>query len=263
MKPSTEQTESGGLASFACELADLARPMAMEYFRRNIPVEQKADLSPVTHADRSIEASMRALIEKTYPGHGIFGEEHGASHLDSKHVWVLDPIDGTKSFVTGMPIFGTLIALLEDGRPVLGVISIPPTGELWIGRDGQATQFNRVACHTSTCTGLADALAYTTSPDNFDAAGLKVFDRVSSLSAMRRYGGDCYCYGLLASGHIDVVMEMNLQPYDFMALVPVIEGAGGVITDWQGQRLHLGSDGYVVATSTPELHAEVLETIGA
>ena len=199
MRSGTEQTEYGGLASFACRLVELARPMAMAHFRRNIPVEQKADMSPVTHADRAIEAAMRALIEETYPGHGILGEEHGTSNLDSAHVWVLDPIDGTKSFVTGMPTFGTLIALLEDGRPTLGVISIPPTGELWIGRDGEATMFDGVACHTSACSRLADALAYTTSPDNFDEAGLKVFDHVSSLAAMRRYGGDCYCYGLLAS----------------------------------------------------------------
>ncbi len=263
MQSGTEQTEAGGLASFACVLADLARPMALEHFRQNIAVEHKADLSPVTYADRSIEAAMRALIEKTYPGHGILGEEHGTSNIDSAHVWVLDPIDGTKSFVTGMPTFGTLIALLEDGRPTLGVISIPPTGELWIGRDGEATLFNRVACHASACARLADALIYTTSPDNFDAAGLEMFDRISNRAAMRRYGGDCYCYGLLASGHIDAVMEMNLQPYDFMALVPVIEGAGGVISDWQGQALHLGSDGYVVAAATPDLHAEILETLCA
>jgi histidinol phosphatase-like enzyme (inositol monophosphatase family) len=244
-------------------LADLARPMALEHFRQNIAVEQKADLSPVTYADRAIEAAMRALIEKTHPDHGILGEEHGTSNIDSARVWVLDPIDGTKSFVTGMPTFGTLIALLEDGRPTLGVISIPPTGEQWIGRDGEATLFDSVACHTSTCTKLADALVYTTSPDNFDVAGLKAFDRVSSQAAMRRYGGDCYSYGLLASGHIDAVIEMNLQPYDFMALVPVTEGAGGVITDWQGGRLHLGSDGHVVAAATPELHAEILEALCA
>lgn len=263
MQLGEKPTDADALVDFACVLADLAQPMSLEYFRQKLSVELKADLSPVTLADRCIETAMRERIQQTYPGHGVFGEEHGKANMGSAHVWVLDPIDGTRSFVTGMPTFGTLIAHLENGFPTIGVISIPPTGERWVGRAGEVTRFGGAACRVSNCMSLADALIYTTSPDNFDAAGLALFDRVTKQSAMRRFGGDCYCYGLLASGHIDAVIEMNLEPYDFMALVPVVEGAGGVITDWEGQALRLGSDGHVVAAATPALHAEILETMRA
>ncbi|WP_373049658.1 histidinol-phosphatase [Thalassovita aquimarina] len=252
----TPDTET--LTAFACGLADLAAPISLAYFRTPLDVERKADLSPVTQADRAVEAAMRQRIAEAFPSHGIFGEEHGNANLDSAHVWVLDPIDGTKSFVTGMPTFGTLIAYLEEGVPTVGVISIPPTAECWVGRAGEATQFGDKACRSSGCRRLSDASVYTTSPDSFDAQGLAAFEKVTAGAALRRFGGDCYSYGLLASGHVDAVIEMNLQPYDFLALVPVVEGAGGVITDWQGRPLGLGSDGRVVAAATAALHAEIL-----
>ncbi|MGC9367951.1 MAG: histidinol-phosphatase [Paracoccaceae bacterium] len=261
MQRLNEAPDAEALVAFACGLADLAAPMSLEFFRTPLDVETKADLSPVTRADRAIEAAMRERIAETFPSHGIYGEEHGNANLDSTHVWVLDPIDGTKSFVTGMPTFGTLIAHLEEGVPTVGVISIPLTGECWVGRAGDATQFLGKACRTSGCTRLRDANVYATSPDNFDAHGLEVFEYVTAGAAMRRFGGDCYSYGLLASGHVDAVIEMNLQPYDFLALVPVVEGAGGVITDWEGRPLGLGSDGHVIAAATPALHAEILGAI--
>lgn len=253
--------ETARLAQFAEGLADVTDAMAMTYFRKPLDIEAKDDDSPVTQADRAIEAEMRQQITQAFPTHGILGEEQASARLDSSHIWVIDPIDGTKSFLSGMPTFGTLIACLTDGSPELGVISIPPTGERWTGQRGQPTALNGTACQTSGRTALAEAILYTTSPDNFDATGLTQFDRLSEKAGMRRFGGDCYGYGLLASGHVDLLFEMNLHPYDYMALIPVVEGAGGVITDWQGQPLTLASDGKVIAAASPTLHAEALAAL--
>ncbi|TDK51241.1 histidinol-phosphatase [Antarcticimicrobium luteum] len=249
------------LARFADELADVTDAMAMSYFRKPLDVERKADQSPVTLADRAIEAKMRERIAQKFPAHGILGEEHENTRLESAHIWVLDPIDGTKSFISGMPTFGTLIACLSDGAPELGVISIPPTGERWMGLHDKPTTLNGTPCHTSGRTRLADATLYTTTPDTFDAAGSGKFEALSGQVGMRRFGGDCYAYGLLASGHVDLVFEMGLHPYDYMALVPVIEGAGGVITDWQGGPLGLHSDGHVIAAASAALHQEALAAL--
>ncbi len=252
------ETDSAMLARFADGLANMTDAMAMTYFRKPLDVERKPDLSPVTEADRAIEAAMRERITQQFPTHGILGEEHENARLEAKHVWVLDPIDGTKSFVTGMPTFGTLIACLADGRPEVGVISIPPTGERWVGLRQGASTLNGVPCRTSGQTRLAEATLYTTSPDTFDDAGRSKFELLSQQVGMRRFGGDCYVYGLLASGHVDLVFEMNLHPYDYMALIPVVEGAGGVITDWSGRPLGLDSDGHVLAAASAALHAEAL-----
>lgn len=261
MQIPTMLPETDVLARFADGLADVTDAMAMTYFRKPLDVERKADLSPVTRADRAIETAMRDRIAERFPDHGIFGEEHENARLDAQHIWVLDPIDGTKSFVSGMPTFGTLIACLSDGVPEIGVISIPPTGERWMGGRGKTSTFNGLPCRTSARTSLADATLYTTSPDTFDPDGLQKFEALSCKVAMRRFGGDCYAYGLLASGHVDLVFEMDLHPYDYMALVPVIEGAGGVITDWTGQALGLLSDGRVLAAANPALHAEALAAL--
>lgn len=249
------------LENFANQLADLAVSPSLEFFRHPLDIERKADASPVTIADRRIETILRDSIAARFPDHGIFGEEHGAQGLSNRYVWVIDPIDGTKSFITGMPTFGTLIACLDNGRPVAGVISIPPTGERWSARVGGATMFGDGHCATSQCTRLSDARLYTTSPDAFDAPGLAQFEAISTRAAMRRFGGDCYSYGLLASGHVDAIIEMDLHPYDYMALVPIIGAAGGVITDWQGAPLGLDSTGQVVAAATHELHREILMQI--
>lgn len=249
------------LAQFANGLADVTDAMAMSYFRKPLDVERKADLSPVTQADRAIETAMRERIAQEFPNHGVLGEEHEDARLDATHVWVLDPIDGTKSFVSGMPTFGTLIACLSGGTPELGVISIPPTGERWVGVRGSGSTLNGKPCRTSSRSRLAEATLYTTTPDMFDAAGLANFETLSDKVGMRRFGGDCYAYGLLASGHVDLVFEMDLHPYDYMALVPVVEGAGGVITDWCGQALGLHSSGHVIAANSPALHAEALAAL--
>lgn len=261
MQNATTAPETEKLARFADGLADMTDAMAMSFFRKPLEVECKADLSPVTQADRAIEAAMRERISREFPTHGILGEEHEDDRLDAAHVWVLDPIDGTRSFVSGMPTFGTLIACLCEGRPEIGVISIPPTGERWIGQRGQPTTLNGQFCRTSGRSRLTQAILYTTTPDIFDAAGRARFEALSGKVGMRRFGGDCYAYGLLASGHVDIVFEMGLHPYDYMALVPVVEGAGGVITDWAGKPLGLHSDGYVLAAANRALHAEALAAL--
>ncbi|EAQ02148.1 Inositol monophosphatase family protein [Pseudooceanicola batsensis HTCC2597] len=261
MQSPTTFRETEILAQFAGDLAEVTDAMAMSYFRKSLEVEHKADASPVTQADRAIEAAMRERINSRFPTHGILGEEHEDARLDAEQVWVLDPIDGTKSFMTGMPTFGTLIACLSGGRPEVGVISIPPTGERWMGVRGRTTTLNGEPCRASGRVALAEATLYTTTPDTFDSAGHAKFEALSAKVGMRRFGGDCYAYGLLASGHVDIVFEMNLHPYDYLALVPVVEGAGGVITDWNGKSLSLQSDGRVIAAASAELHRSALAAL--
>ena len=248
-------------AGFAAELADAARPIALRWFRTPLDIERKGDESPVTIADRAIEDELRARIRAAYPDHAILGEERGQEG-SGRYTWVIDPIDGTKSFITGLPLFGTLIALADAGRPVLGVIDAPATGERWVGT-AAGTSFGNAPARASGCRSLAEARLYTTSPDFFDAATWPRYDALSRRAAFRRFGGDCYPYGLLASGHCDLVIEASLQPYDFMALAPVVEGAGGVITDWEGRPLTIASGPRVIAAATRELLDEVLGLLNA
>ena len=248
--------------AFAQRLADAARPIALRYFLRPLAVETKSDASPVTVVDREIETELRRLIRAEHPAHGILGEEFGAQE-GSEYTWVLDPIDGTRSFICGNPLFGTLIALLHDGTPVLGVIDIPALGERWTGAAEMPTLFNGAAARTSACARIADARVSTTTPDSFSPEDWTRYERVSRMCATRRFGGDCYAYGLLASGHCDLVIEAGLQPYDHLALVAVIEGAGGRVTDWRGNALGPGSDGRVVAASTTALWEQALEALAS
>lgn len=245
--------------NFAERLADIARDLARAHFRAIKEYERKADSSPVTEADRAIEAAMRSAIEEHYPGHGILGEEMGRLQ-GGRELWILDPIDGTKSFLTGMPLFGTLIAYLEDNVPRLGMIEMPALGERWSAALG-VTAFDGSACQASDCRSISDARIATSSPDVFAPADWERYDRMSRGAALRRFGGDCYMYGLLASGYCDVVVEAGLMPYDYMALVAVVEGAGGVISDWQGNPLTIDSDGRVIATANARLHAQVLDAL--
>lgn len=247
---------------FMADAADAARNIAMEYFRSPLLVEDKADSSPVTVADRSIEQLLRSRITQQFPDHGIFGEEEDPVNLSSREIWVVDPIDGTKSFVTGHPLFGVLMAMIQDGMICLGQIDMPALKERWQGCVGVASTFNGSVCRTSSQSRLADAFVYTTDPRTFEGAAIDVFEIIAAKARLVRFGGDCYNYGLLASGHCDLVIETGLQPYDFLPLVPIIEGAGGVITDWAGQQLHLHSEGHVVAAATHELHSEVLLHLG-
>ena len=242
--------------ALAHRLADRAGEIQRRYFRSPVSVETKADQSPVTIADREAEAAMRELIAAACPGHGILGEEHGRERTDAEFVWVLDPIDGTKSFITGRPLFGTLIALAHAGRPVLGVIDQSILHERWVGLAGGGAVHNGRPIRVRPCPRLDDAVLFSTSPCLFKAgAETAAFDRVADRVRLPMFGGDCYAYGLLAMGFADLVVEAGLQPYDFMALVPVIEGAGGLVGDWQGRPLALDSPGQVLAAGDARVHA--------
>ena len=247
------------LAIFAEALADAARTVARREFRAPFDVHYKSDGSPVTRADREVEATLTALIRERFPRHAVLGEEFGRSGAaDARWRWALDPIDGTRNFVTGRPLFGTLIAFLEGDRPILGVIDAPVLGERYVGSAGEPTRFNGRPCRTSECARLADARVSATTPDLFDSEELVAFDDVSFAARLRTFGGDCYQYALLASGHLDLLVEAQLAPHDLLALAPVVTGAGGVITDWKGDPLTARSGGRILAAATPELHEEAL-----
>lgn len=251
------------LARFAEDVAHRGGQRALDFFRQRVAIEAKADRSPVTAADRAAEQLMRAAIAERFPDHAILGEEFGTEGGREAPLWIVDPIDGTRSFVTGSPLWGTLVGLVTAGRPRLGVIEAPALGERWLGIAGQGTWFadarqRRVPARTSDCRELARARFYTTSPDYFDHLEKSRLEALTSGVGIVRYGGDCYSYGLLALGHVDLVVESQLEPYDFLPLVPVVEGAGGVMTDWEGASLDRASGGQVIAAATPELHAAAL-----
>ena len=227
-------------------LADAAGAAIRPWFRRPFLVETKEDFSPVTIADREAEAAIRALLDEHRPGDGVIGEEYGEDRPDADRVWVLDPIDGTRAFVAGRPLFGTLIALLEDGVPVLGVIDQCIAGDRWLGGRGQPTTLNGRQAHVRACEGVGGAHLATTSPWLFGGDAAR-FERVRLAARDTLLGGDCHNYGQVAAGHLDLVVESGLKIYDWAALVPVVTGAGGVMTDWAGAALRQGSDGRVVA----------------
>ncbi|MCB1490721.1 MAG: inositol monophosphatase family protein [Rhodobiaceae bacterium] len=240
-----------------CTASDIPR----RHFRKWVGIETKADESPVTIADRDTERALRDAIAVRFPDHAIFGEEFGRSG-DSRYTWIIDPIDGTKAFITGLPLYGMLVALLEDERPVLGIVRMPELGEAYVGAGGRAWRHNDTAISTSPTRTLKDATLYLCEPNRMLAEEPDVFARLLSEPRLTRMSYDCYPHALLASGHIDATVDYGLQPYDYFPLVPLIEGAGGIITDWEGQKLTLASDGRIVAAATPDLHAELLALIG-
>jgi histidinol phosphatase-like enzyme (inositol monophosphatase family) len=249
------------LIDLAEALADAAGGVVRRYFQTGIEADDKADQSPVTLADREAESVMRALIAARAPEHGIIGEEHGRENAGAEHVWVLDPIDGTKAFLTGKPLFGTLIGLLHRGVPVLGIIDQPVLGDRWLGVAGRPTTRSGRAARVRPCAGLGQARLSTTGPQYFSEEKRRAFERVAGQVKLLSYGGDCYQYGLVASGSIDVVIESGLKLHDFAALVPVVTGAGGVMTDWQGRALDANSEGDVVAAGDARVHAAALEAL--
>jgi inositol-phosphate phosphatase/L-galactose 1-phosphate phosphatase/histidinol-phosphatase len=249
----------------ALDLAIAAREVTLAHFRTAVTVEAKDDDSPVTLADREAEAAMRAILGERFPNHGILGEEHGTERADAEYVWVLDPIDGTRSFIIGDPEYGTLIALTRQGKPVLGIIDMPALEERWLGVAGRATVFRdprrgEIAIATRPCPALSKATMRVTDPFGY-GEDAPAFERLSGAVATRRFSGDCYNYGQVASGFVDLVAESGLGTYDFCALVPVIEGAGGLITDWSGKPLSLWSDGRVLAAGDAACHSEALNLL--
>lgn len=251
------------LVALAHDLADAARPIATRYFRTQVTVDDKSDQSPVTIADREAETAMRELLTRHVPQHGVFGEEHGAVRTDAEYVWVLDPIDGTKAFITGLPIFGTLIALFHRGVPVLGIIDQPILRERWLGVAGERSTFNGRPISVRTCPRIADAYMYSTAPGMFPEKLAGAHRTLRKQVKNFRWGGDCYAYGLLALGHVDLVVEASLKLYDYAALIPVIQGAGGLVTDWQGGTLGMHSDGAVLAAGDASLHRAAIEVLSA
>src|SRR5215469_7743935 len=232
--------------SLANELADTAGAVIRPYFRTPLAVDDKADLSPVTAADRAAERAMRDLITARFPTHGIIGEEYGREREDTEFVWVLDPIDGTKSFISGVPLFGTLIALAQRGKPILGIIDQPISRERWIGAAGRPTTHNGAPISCRACPTIAQATIFATTPDMFEGADAAAFARAAGAAKLVRFGADCYASGLVALGFADLVIEASLNTYDFGPMGPIVEGAGGVVTDWQGRPLDLASDGRVI-----------------
>ncbi|MFF7709375.1 histidinol-phosphatase [Pseudomonas sp. NPDC007930] len=246
------------LRAFAETLAQAAADAALPHFRTRHAVENKLEhgFDPVTLADQGAEQAMRELIHAQYPEHGIFGEEYGQEPGTSPLTWVLDPIDGTRAFITGLPLWGTLIALNDGQAPVLGMMSQPFTGERFVGTP-EGAWLGEQRLRTRACARFEDAVLMSTSPQLFDIPSRKaVFERLAGQARMTRYGGDCYAYCMLAMGLVDVVIEDNLKPYDVQALIPIIEGAGGRMTAWDGGTAQKG--GAVVAAGDPALHAWLL-----
>ncbi len=253
-------------AAFVDQLASVSGDTILPFFRTALAVENKSrgdgSFDPVTAADRAAEVAMRTLIHRTFPEHGIVGEEYGNENAQAEYVWVLDPIDGTKSFISGMPIWGTLIALTRLGEPVFGLMHQPFMGERFAG-DGGGARYRGPAgereLRVRPCAKIEDAVVYTTSPRLMHSADRKTFSRVEDKARLSRYGGDCYAYCMLAAGHIDAVIETELKPHDVMALIPIVTGAGGIITTWDGKPAKAG--GRIIAAGDKRVHAAALKML--
>jgi myo-inositol-1(or 4)-monophosphatase len=252
-------------AAFVQELATVSGETIRPFFRTALGVENKSPsggFDPVTAADRAAEAAMRALIKKTFPAHGILGEEFESERPDAEYVWVLDPIDGTKSFICGLPAWGTLIALTRRGEPIYGMMHQPFTREQFTG-DGSGASYRGPAgdrvLRTRGCGSLNDAVLLTTSPLLMREDDRRAFRRVEEFVQLSRYGGDCYAYCMLAAGHVDLVIETELKPYDVLPLIPIIEGAGGIVTTWDNGRPHAG--GKIIAAGDKRAHAQAMDVL--
>lgn len=252
-------------AAFVDELATVAGDAILPFFRTALSIENKklkGSFDPVTAADRAAETAMRALIRKHFPAHGIVGEEFEDVKSDAPYTWVLDPIDGTKSFIAGMPVWGTLIGLCKNDVPVYGMMAQPFIRERFTG-DGASAKYRGPAGERKLmarkCTGLADALMFTTSPHLFAAEEKEGYDRVEKEVRLPRFGGDCYSYCMIAAGYADLVVEAGLDAYDIIPLIPIIEGAGGIVTNWSGESAAKG--GRIVAAGDPRVHEAALKLL--
>jgi myo-inositol-1(or 4)-monophosphatase len=252
-------------SAFIGRLATASGETILPFFRTSLSIDDKSqthDFDPVTEADRAAEAVMRRLIKANFPRHGIVGEEFGNEDVEAEYVWVLDPIDGTKSFIAGFPIWGTLIGLLHRGTPVFGMMHQPFIGERFSGDNGQARYqgpSGERRLSVRRCASLKEATSYTTSPLLMNERDRATFGRIEQAVRLSRYGGDCYSYCMLAAGHLDLVVETELKPYDIAPLIPIITGAGGVVTSWDGGPAQGG--GRIVAAGDPRLHEAALKLL--
>ena len=248
-------------ADFMRRIASAAAAETLPRFRQSGVVTNKlaAGFDPVTEADQEAERAIRALINAEFPDHGILGEEHGSENTSNSHVWVIDPIDGTRAFISGLPVWGTLVGLTVDGDAVAGLMSQPFTGELFYA-DGSGSHYEgpggprRLSVRKTAA--LSEATLFTTSPALFKGEMRNRYDRLESQVRLARYGTDCYAFAMVAAGQVDVVIDPGLKPYDIVALIPIIEQAGGVVTTLDGGPAENGGD--VIAAATPELHAAAI-----
>src|SRR5437870_2481887 len=247
---------------FVNELATVSGETILPFFRTALSVADKGrvgSFDPVTAADHAAETAMRNLIHRTFPDHGIIGEEFGSERADADYVWVLDPIDGTKSFISGMPAWGTLIGLLRQGEPVFGIMNQPFIRERFSGDSGRAHYSGPAGkrdLRVRSCPRLEEAVLFTTSPLLMNGSDRVIFSRVENAVRLSRYGGDCYAYCMLAAGHVDLVIETELKPYDVLPLVPIIAGAGGIVTTWENGPPHAG--GRIIAAGDTRVHVAAL-----
>lgn len=250
--------------AFLDEVAEASGAAIRPYFRAHGEVEDKgsasgAKIDPVTVADRAAEVAIRTLIERHYPDDAILGEEFGEKRGTSGRRWIIDPIDGTRSFVTGLPLWGTLVALVDESGPLIGMMDQPIMGERFFG-DGEQALLNGEAIETRTVSGLAEATLMCTDPAMMETAGeIAAFAEIENLVPMTRFTGDCYGYCMLADGFADILVESGLKTYDIQALIPIVEGAGGLITDWHGEPVLAG--GRVVTSGCKAVHAEALKIL--
>lgn len=247
--------------AFAHALADAAGSISLSYFRHPLDTQWKKDASPVTLADVETEAHLRAMIAARYPDHAVLGEEAGMSG-DSPWRWIIDPIDGTRSFMAGFPVYATLIALCYEEIPLIGIIDMPALGERFAAAADVQTTLNGKPVRTRALP-LEQALLYSSAPDMFGAGQFARREKVAQACAQSRYGGDAYLYGMLAAGWIDMVIEADMKAHDFMPLVPIVEQAGGIISDWQGNPLHTGSGGEILACANRALHQQALALLNS
>ncbi|MCP2158444.1 histidinol-phosphatase [Agrobacterium sp. 10MFCol1.1] len=247
--------------NFANEAADVAREIVRTAAAGQRRPVAKSDSSPVTETDRAVERIIRERIADRFPAHGVLGEEFGAEGLDEEFVWVIDPIDGTKAFIGGLAVYGTLISLTRGGTPILGLIDNPVTGDRWLGQVGQNTTLNGKAVRTASTAVLADAFMANGNPEPFQSNEKGSVDRLRQSTRWCVYGGSCMAYGRVADGSIDISIDGGLDPYDYCALVPIVTGAGGCITDWQGRPLTLLSGNLCLASANEVIHRQALEKL--
>jgi histidinol phosphatase-like enzyme (inositol monophosphatase family) len=248
-------------AEFGVRAVDISGALIREYNCKPLHVEIKGDGSPVTSVDQAVEDQMREIISAENPDHGIIGEERKAYAPDSEFVWVIDPIDGTLAFIAGIPVFGTLLALLHNGIPVLGIIDMPMTAERWIGADGLQTTRNGKPVRSRPCADLSMALISTSNPDYYDRTNAPALERLKKATRFAVYGGSCMFYAQIASGRVDICIDVQFTPYDYLALIPVVQGAGGVFTNWQGSAAGLHSGSEYIAAGDPRAHEQALKIL--
>lgn len=249
--------------STAIEIQKEAAATALLHFRTGVSIDVKSDESPVTAADLAVERNARARIQLAFPDHEILGEEFGSGDLTKDHIWVIDPIDGTRSFISGNPSFGFLLAYIEGGRNKMSMIGMPALNEVFIGLAGQGATLNGTAIKTSKTTTLSDAILYINEGEKLFADEPAVHSELVKTGHTRRFSYDCYPHAMMAAGFVDCVVDYDLKPFDYLPLAGVIEAAGGIITDWQGNPLDFNSDGRVVSAATPELHKELLAILSS